>query len=66
MDLVNDLSNDLALAFFVDGTLARKLPAQDAKSFIARIEAELCRISKDSQGAARSSVATGRSVDLSH
>ena len=45
MDLVNDLSNDLALALFVDGEIARKLEGLDAKSFIARVEEELNRIS---------------------
>jgi hypothetical protein len=66
MDLVNDLSNDLALAFFVDGTLARKLPAQDAKSFIALVEAELSRISKVSQAADHSPASAPHSADLSH
>jgi hypothetical protein len=49
MDLVNDLSSDLALAVLVDGTLVRKLGAQDAKSFIESVEAELSRISQDTE-----------------
>jgi hypothetical protein len=49
MDLVNDLSSDLALAVLVDGTLLRKLGAQDAKSFIESVEAELSRISQDTE-----------------
>lgn len=44
MDLVNDLSSDLALAVFVEGSLRQKLDAQDAKWFIELIEAELERI----------------------
>ncbi|MEQ1765058.1 MAG: hypothetical protein ABL984_18170 [Pyrinomonadaceae bacterium] len=47
MDLVNDLSSDVALAVFVEGRLRQKLGAQDAKSFIALIEAELNRISTE-------------------
>ena len=47
MDLVNDLSSDVVLAIFLDGTLKQKLGAQDAKSFIASVEAELARISGD-------------------
>lgn len=47
MDLVNDLSSDLALAVFVEGRLNRKLDAQDAKTFIAQVEAELSRISRE-------------------
>ena len=46
MDLVNDLSSDVALAVFVEGTLGQKLDAQDAKWFIELIEAELIRIGK--------------------
>ena len=46
MDLVNDLSSDLAFAVVVEGALSRKLPAEDAKSFIALVEAELSRISE--------------------
>lgn len=45
MDLVNDLSSDVAMAVFVEGRLRQKLEAQDAKSFIALLEAELIRIS---------------------
>ena len=44
MDIVNDLSSDVALAVFVEGRLSQKLDAEDAKSFIARVEAELSRI----------------------
>ena len=47
MDLVNDLSTDVALAVLVEGTLRQKLGAQDAKSFIAAVEAELARISAE-------------------
>ena len=46
MDLVNDLSSDVALAVFVEGSLRQKLNAEDAKSFIALVEAELSRISE--------------------
>ncbi len=45
MDLVNDLSSDVAMAVFVEGRLRQKLEARDAKSFIALLEAELTRIS---------------------
>ena len=47
MDLVNDLSTDVALAVLVEGTLRQKLGAQDAKSFIAAVGAELARISAE-------------------
>ncbi len=43
MDVVNDLSSDIALAFIVEGRLRKKLHVQDAKSFIAAVEAELTR-----------------------
>ena len=49
MDLVNDLSSDVALAVFVEGRLKEKLEAHDAKSFIALLEAELSRISADNE-----------------
>ena len=47
MDLVNDLSSDVALAVFVEGRLWQKLEGRDAKSFIALVEAELSRIGAD-------------------
>ena len=47
MDLVNDLSSDVALAVFVEGRLRQKLEGRDAKSFIALVEAELSRIGAD-------------------
>lgn len=43
MDLVNDLSSEVALAVVVDGRLRQKLGVQDAISFIAAVEAELAR-----------------------
>lgn len=42
MDVVNDLSSDIALAV-IEGRLRQKLHVQDAKSFIAAVEAELTR-----------------------
>jgi hypothetical protein len=47
MDLVNDLSSDVALAVFVEGNLRQKLNAEDAKSFIELVEAELSRIENE-------------------
>lgn len=44
MDLVNDLSSDVALAVLLEGNLRQKLDARDAKSFIALVESELMRI----------------------
>lgn len=66
MDLVNDLSSDLALAVFVDGTLRRKLPAEDAKSFIAFVEAELYRISERTRIQDLPAASASAPVDLSH
>jgi len=63
MDLVNDLSSDVALAVFVEGRLRQKLDAQDAKSFITLLEAELSRISGDDEDRADRSAL---SADLSH
>jgi hypothetical protein len=66
MDLVNDLSSDLALAVFVDGELSRKLPVEDAKTFIALVEAELSRISERSQTSDSQANLSALSADLSH
>lgn len=55
MDLVNDLSSDVALAVFVEGSLRQKLGAQDAKWFIELIEAELERIGQAEADQARAS-----------
>ena len=44
MDLVNDLSSEVALAIVVEERLRQKLGVQDAISFIAALEAELARI----------------------
>ena len=55
MDLVNDLSSDVALAVFVEGSLRQKLDAQDAKWFIELIEAELERIRQGRADEARPS-----------
>lgn len=63
MDLVNDLSSDVALAVFVEGRLREKLEAEDAKSFIALVEAELNRISA---GAADLPDQASFAVDVSH
>jgi len=46
MDLVNDLSNDLAVALFVEGAVERKLEGSDAKRLIARFEDALNAISE--------------------
>ena len=63
MDLVNDLSCEVALAVFVEGMLQQKLDARDAKTFIAMVEAELVQISaKDS----RRDNSTSHLFDLSH
>lgn len=63
MDLVNDLSSDVALAVFVSGELRQKLDGQDAKSFIALLEAELSRISGDAPDSDNNA---SFSADLSH
>ena len=55
MHLVNDLSSDVALAVFVEGSLRQKLDAQDAKWFIELIEAELERIGQAGADQARAS-----------
>ena len=61
MDLVNDLSSDVALAVFVEGRLSRKL--DDAKSFIELLGSELSRISGDGEDQGEQSAL---SADLSH
>ena len=61
MDLVNDLSSDVALAVFVEGRLSRKL--DDAKSFIELLGSELSRISGDGEDQGDRSAL---SADLSH
>ena len=66
MDLVNDLSSDLAIAVFVDGTLGGKLGGKDAKSFIALVEAELSRISDKKVSGTPSEVKTNPAMDVSH
>lgn len=66
MDLVNDLSTDLAVAVFVEGALKRKLEAQDAKSFIALVEQELERISLAASPVNPSDSPLASSADLSH
>ena len=63
MDLVNDLSSDVALAVFVEGRLSRKLDARDAKSFIELLGSELSRISGDGEDQGEQSAL---SADLSH
>jgi hypothetical protein len=63
MDLVNDLSSDVALAVFVEGRLRQKLDDRDAKSFIALLEAELSRISADNEHRVDQ---TALAADLSH
>lgn len=62
MDLVNDLSSDVALAVFVEGNLRQKLDARDAKSFIALVEAILSGIEN---GEAVQPLAVA-AADLSH
>ena len=63
MNLVNDLSSDVALAVFVEGRLRQKLGVQDAKSFIADLEAELSRISGEN---ADNQTPAALTSDLSH
>ena len=63
MDLVNDLSSDVALAVLAEGRLRRKLDAQDAKSFIALVESELTRISRSDE---HRTDQTAFAADLSH
>jgi len=46
MDLINELSSELAIAVLVEGRLKGKIGTQDAKSLIAIIETELARISR--------------------
>lgn len=66
MDVVNDLSGDLAIAVFVDGRLANRLGAKNAKSFIAMIEEELERISSASSLVIPSEQAAPLQIDVSH
>jgi hypothetical protein len=66
MDLVNDLSSDLALAVFVEGHLSRKLPVEDAKTFIALVEAELNRISERRRTDDSNTPLAVSTADLSH
>ena len=63
MEIVNDLSSDVALAVLVEGTLRRKLDGEDAKSFISLLEAELSRISGDEPDQDKKA---SFSADLSH
>jgi hypothetical protein len=63
MDLVNDLSSDVALAVFVEGRLRKKLEGRDAKSFIALVEAELSRIGADE---AKRDTSNSLTATLSH
>lgn len=63
MDLVNDLSSDVALAVLVEGALRKKLDGEDAKSFISLLEAELSRISGEEEEPYRQSALA---ADLSH
>ncbi|MGD9629538.1 MAG: hypothetical protein AB7V18_09850 [Pyrinomonadaceae bacterium] len=46
MDLINELSSDLAIAVLVEGRLKDKIDNRDAKSLIAILESELARISR--------------------
>lgn len=46
MDLINELSSDLAIAVLVEGRLKDKIDTRDAKSLIAILESELARISR--------------------
>ena len=66
MDLVNDLSSDLAIAVFVDRTLGGKLGGEDAKSFIALVEAELSRISDRVHANTSSDTRKTLATDVSH
>jgi len=66
MDLVNDLSSDLAIAVFVDGTLSNKLGTMDAKSFVALVEEELERISNQVERPQSERPAGSDAADLSH
>ena len=63
MDLVNDLSSDVALVVFVEGRLRQKLEGRDAKSFIALVEAELSRIGADE---AKRDTSNSLTATLSH
>jgi len=45
MDLINELSSELAIAVLMKGRLEGRIGTQDAKSLIAIIETELARIS---------------------
>lgn len=46
MDLINELSSDLAIAVLVEGRLMDKIDTRDAKSLIEILESELARISR--------------------
>ena len=63
MDLLNDLSSDVALAVLIEGTLRQKLDARDAKSFIELLESELSGISGNDKHRAEQTVLA---ADLSH
>ena len=66
MDLVNDLSSDLAMAVLVDGSLGTKLTPEDAKSFIALVEQELERISATASGSDLQRASPPAHTELSH
>lgn len=56
MDLVNELSSDVALALLVEGSLRKKLDGEDAKSLIALVETELRKMAQESGGSGRPKV----------
>lgn len=47
MDLINDLGNDLAVAFLVERQYRQKLDSRAAVDLIDRIEAALQRVARD-------------------
>lgn len=61
MDIVNDLSSEVAVAVVVDGRFMQKLGGQDAISFIAAVEAELARICDRDEKREQTALLTGAS-----
>lgn len=51
MNLINDLGNDLAVAFLIERRHSQKLDSREAIDLISHIKAALERIASNEQGA---------------
>ena len=51
MDLIDDLGNDLALAFLVEKKYRQKIDSKDVLALIRRIKAALNRVAQDVKSA---------------